>query len=80
MRGKSIRRPRNWMPRKILNLLIVNLHRREADLCFESLQPFLIDNIKNLAENDFQNQSAKYWQKFPRASERELDDLNFSAS
>jgi hypothetical protein len=24
--------------------------------------------------------SAKYWQKFPRASERELDDLNFSAS
>jgi hypothetical protein len=23
--------------------------------------------------------SAKYWQKFPRASERELDDINCSA-
>jgi hypothetical protein len=29
---------------------------------------------------DTYDQSAKYWQKFPRVSERELEDLNFSAS
>ena len=41
---------------------------------------FLIKKLNLWCPNITFLQSAKYWQKFPRASERELAYLDFSAS